>query len=245
MPHIIYIGSILLLLLLAVFFKFALKGYSFLALALTAIAVIVGAYYVLTFKNTQLFLTLKRILTILVVLACLLIIFAEIPVIVHSQKREKAQSPYVIVLGAGVHGTKPSRVLSQRIDAAYEFLITYPETTAILSGGKGDGEAISEAQCMKNELIKKGIDESRLIMEDRSTTTKENFAFSKKILDEIAPGTTSVTVISSDTHLYRASVIAKEVGLEAKVYYAYTDYHVLRFTYALREAFAIWMEWIF
>ena len=243
--NMVYISIILFLLLLALFFKVALKGYSFLALVLVIIAVIIGAYYGLTFKNTQLFLNLKKILSVIVVLGCLLIIVAEIPVIVNSNKREKADSPYLIVLGAGVHGTRPSRILSQRINAAYDFLTAYPDTIAILSGGKGKDEEISEALCMKNELIKKGIDESRLILEDRSTTTKENFAFSKKILEEIAPKTTSITVISSDTHLYRAQLIAKESGLQAKVYYAYTDYHILRLSNFLREAVAVWAEWLF
>ena len=128
---------------------------------------------------------------------------------------------------------------------AYNFLNTYPETKAILSGGQGPGEDISEALCMKNELIKTGIDENRLILEDRSTSTEENLKFSKKILNELAPNTTKVTIISSDTHLYRASIIAKEIGFEPKVYYAYTDFHFLRLSYALRESVAVWVEWIF
>jgi uncharacterized SAM-binding protein YcdF (DUF218 family) len=68
--------------------------------------------------------------------------------------------------------------------------------------------------------------------------------FSKELLEEIAPGTKEITVISSDTHLYRACYIASEEGFEAKGYYAYTDYHVLRFTYMLREGVAVWKEWI-
>ena len=236
---------IVILLLLAFFFRFSLTGYSFLALTLLGIALIIGAFLLLSIKITPLTLALKRILACLVIIGCLLFFIAEIPITSNMKKQEKAESDYVIVLGAGVRGTVPSRILNQRITSAYNFLTEHPETKAILSGGQGKGEDISEALCMKNELIKKGIDENRLILEDRSTSTEENFKFSKAILDKLSPDTTKITVISSDTHLYRASIIAKDLGLEPKLYYAYTDYHFLRLSNALREAVAVWVEWIF
>ena len=242
---IFWISIAIFLLLLAFFFKFCLTGYSFLALTLLGIATVIIAFLLLSVKRTPLTLILKRALACLVIVGCLLVLIAEIPVLANMKKQEKAESDYVIVLGAGVHGTVPSIILNQRITSAYNFLTAYPETKAILSGGQGKGEDISEALCMKNELVKKGIDESRLILEDRSTSTEENFKFSKEILDKLAPGTTKITVISSDTHLYRASVIAKELGFEPKLYYAYTDFHFLRLSYALREAVAVWAEWLF
>ena len=242
---IFWISTIILLLLLALFFKFSLTGYSFLSLTLFGIALIICVYLLLSIKRTTLTTILKKVLTCLVILGFLLIVIAEIPILANMKKQEKADSDYVIVLGAGVHGTRPSRILNQRITAAYNFLVANPETKAILSGGQGPGEDISEALCMKNELIKKGIDANRLIMEDHSTSTEENLKFSKKIIDENSPNTTKITIISSDTHLYRASIIAKETGFEPKLYYAYTDFHFLRLSNALREAVAVWAEWIF
>lgn len=242
----VYITVISVLLLLAIFFKFALKGYSFLSLVLLFIALVVGAYFVLSMRSTKLFKKLRWILTSLVILLIILMTISEIPVISHMRKRERSASQYCIVLGAGVHGTTPSRVLNQRINAAYDFLTEHPDTVAILSGGQGPGEDITEAQCMKDRLISKGIDESRLYMEDRSTSTEENVAFSRKIIESLSGSTDEVTIISSDTHLYRACLIAKEAGFKTvKGYYAYTDYHVLRFTYMLREGVAVWKEWIF
>lgn len=236
--------SIIILILLAIFFKFCLRGYSFLSLVLLFVAGIIGAYFLLSLKDTLLFRKLRIILTCLVALVVIVMTITEIPVIAHMHKREKASSDYCIVLGAGVHGKTPSRVLNQRIKAAYDFLTEHPQAKAILSGGQGKGEDITEASCMKEKLVAMGIDESRLYLEEKSTTTKENFMFSKELLEEIAPGTKEITVISSDTHLYRACYIASEEGFEAKGYYAYTDYHVLRFTYMLREGVAVWKEWI-
>ncbi len=242
----VYITVISILLLLAIFFKFAMKGYSFLSLVLIFIALVVGAYFMLSKKDTKLFKRLRWILTSLVILFVILMTIAEIPVISHMRKRERSASQYCIVLGAGVHGTTPSRVLNQRINAAYDFLTEHPDTIAILSGGQGPGEDITEAQCMKDRLIAKGIDESRLYMEGKSTSTEENVAFSREIIKSLSGNMNEVTIISSDTHLYRACLIAKEAGFKTvKGYYAYTDYPVLRFTYMLREGVAVWKEWIF
>lgn len=235
---------IIILVFFAIFFKFCLRGYSFLSIVLLFIAGVIGAYYALSLKDTLVFKRLKIILTCLVVLLVIIMTISEIPVISYMHKREKAHSDYCIVLGAGVHGKTPSRVLNQRINATYDFLTEYPEAKAILSGGKGPGEDITEASCMKEKLLTMGIDEDRLLLEENSTSTKENLMFSKKILDKIAPNTKEITVISSDTHLYRACFLANEEGFEAKGYYAYTDYHVLRFTYMLREGVAVWKEWI-
>ena len=48
----------------------------------------------------------------------------------------------------------------------------------MLSGGKGDGENISEAEAMYRYLTGHGIDGDRLIREEESTSTKENLEFS-------------------------------------------------------------------
>ena len=240
-----YLLPIIILISLAIFYKFFMTGYSFLSVVLLFIAAIIGAYFILSLKNTVLFRNLKIILTCLVAVFLILMTVSEIPVISHMRKREKAHSQYCIVLGAGVHGTTPSRVLNQRIKTAYDFLTEYPDTKAILSGGQGSGEDITEALCMKNHLVRMGIDESRLILEEKSTSTKENLKFSKEILGTLAPDTKEITIITSDTHLYRACYLAKEEGLIPKGYYAYTDFPVLRLTYALREGVAIWKDWIF
>ena len=240
-----FLTAIILLLLLAVFFKTALVGYSFLALFLFFLALIVLAYFILSFFNTPVSRGLRTTLTVLVVLMCAVVIAAEIPLIACAHKREKAKSDYCIVLGAGVHGTRPSRVLNERINAAYDFLTEHPETIAVLSGGQGSDEEISEAECMFRELTQKGIDASRLIKEEQSTSTEENMMFSADVLQKIASGITEVTVISSETHLYRASCYARRAGLTPSCWYAKTAYPVLRATYSLRECAAIWLMWIF
>ena len=89
---------------------------------------------------------------------------------------------YIIVLGAHVQGTRLTLALLERTRRALQYLEENPETKAVLSGGQGEGEDISEAQAMCNYLVEHGIDRERLILEGRSTSTTENLKFSLEII---------------------------------------------------------------
>jgi len=119
---------------------------------------------------------------------------------------------YVIVLGARVKKDSLSLSLQYRLDAALQYANEYPHVTLILSGGQGPDEPMSEAEAMRRFLTKNGIDEDRLILEEKSTSTYENILFSKKLLpSEIH----TITIITSDYHLARARKIAASLGLES------------------------------
>lgn len=148
----------------------------------------------------------------LVVVGCILVGFLAIEgtLIVYGQSKPAQGAEYMIVLGARVKGQKVTINLARRLDTAYQYLQKNPETTVILSGGQGSGEEISEAEAMQRYLQKKGIDPSRMILEDRSTNTDENLAFSMRKI----PSTDARTVIvTNDFHVYRALRIAKKKGL--------------------------------
>lgn len=149
----------------------------------------------------------------------------------------------VILLGCAVVGERPSWMLSYRIDSAYKYLEEHPDTVAVLSGGQGSNEAISEAQCMFNELTEKGIDPSRLYLEDKSTNTFENISFSKKIIDENNLST-DVAIATSSFHLKRATMIACKQGLNPARISSYTS-HYLRATYYVRDTFGVIKEFLF
>lgn len=113
---------------------------------------------------------------------------------------------YIIVLGAKVNGTQPSGALKNRIDVASEYLSKNPDTLVIASGGQGPDEGISEAECIRQGLTQRGIDESRIIMEDKSTSTLENLTFSLKLITEETP---SIGLVTNNFHVYRSMKIAE------------------------------------
>ncbi|MCH1626986.1 YdcF family protein [Ferdinandcohnia quinoae] len=117
---------------------------------------------------------------------------------------------YLIILGAKVNGNIPSLSLSYRINTAAEYLLNNPNTIAIASGGMGPGETITEAEAIQNGLIAKGIDESRIFLEDRSTSTYENVSFSKSFIPNDAQ---QGIIVTNDYHVYRAVQIAGDADL--------------------------------
>ena len=113
---------------------------------------------------------------------------------------------YIIVLGAKVNGTQPSGALRNRIDVASEYLHENPETLVIASGGQGPDEGISEAECIFRGLIQRGIDESRIIKEDQSTSTLENLTYSLTLIEKTSP---SIGLVTNNFHVYRSMKIAE------------------------------------
>ena len=118
----------------------------------------------------------------------------------------------VIILGCQVRGEEPSLMLKNRLDAALEVLRENPEAVCIASGGKGSGENISEAECMRRYLVANGIEDERIFTEDKSTSTEENLAFSREILDNLGISD-NIIIATSEFHQYRASIYAKKNGL--------------------------------
>ena len=146
-------------------------------------------------------------------------------------------SDTVIVLGCQLRGDKPSKMLKQRLDKAYEYLCENPDAVAIMSGGQGGDEIMPEAVAMYNYLVEKNVDPARLFIESDSHNTEQNMEYSAKIIEENSLDT-NVVVITQAFHQYRASVYAKEAGLTAYALNCKTNPGTLP-TYWLRELFAV------
>lgn len=166
----------------------------------------------------------------------------ESALIVNAINATPPSDATLVILGCSVNGETPSQMLRLRIDAAEKFMKENPESKAVLSGGQGPGEDITEALCMYRELTARGISPDRLYMEDRSTSTRENVAFSKEIILRENLNT-KVAVVSNNFHLYRASLSVKEAGLEFYSVSAFTPYPLLA-TYVMREYMGIIAQWV-
>ncbi|MCM1529604.1 MAG: YdcF family protein [Alistipes sp.] len=139
----------------------------------------------------------------------------------------------LVVLGCQVRGDQPSQMLRRRLDAAYGFLAENGDVKVIVSGGQGSDEEISEALCMRNYLVSRGISEDRIIMEDKSTDTRENIRFSKAIIEEQGLPA-DITIVTDGYHQLRADIFARQEGLRAYNISASTALWLLP-TYWVRE----------
>jgi len=129
----------------------------------------------------------------------------------YSHAEASPGADYIIVLGAQVMGDVPSAKLRNRIEVAIDYLKDNPNTVAFLSGGQGPGENISEARAMYTEMTKVGISDSRLILEDKSTSTEENIRFTKALM---SPNLQKGIIVTNDFHIFRAVKTAQKQGLE-------------------------------
>lgn len=142
---------------------------------------------------------------------------------------------YIIVLGAQVKGETVSNSLKLRLDKAIEYLEAHEDTIVIVSGGKGPGELITEAEAMQRYLVERGIPQTRIRKEDKSTSTVENLKFSKLYTGE----SRSVGIITSDFHMFRGKAIAYQQGYESIVGIAAKSDPVLKLNLMIRECFAV------
>jgi len=170
-------------------------------------------------------------------LCLLLVFFIIVEGLVISGMSEEGEDDleYIIVLGAHVRGTTPSAALRWRIEEAYDYLTENPDTVAILSGGQGKGEDISEAECMRRELVERGIDESRLILEDNSTSTAENMEFSFRIIGDLSA---PVGIVTNNFHVWRSVRSARAVGAENICGISAPFKNALLLHYMVREFFS-------
>lgn len=174
------------------------------------------------------------------VLLCLVL---SVMMTAAAHRKPKEEPAVVIVLGCKVNGTEPSLMLLERMQTAYAYLEAHPHIPVIVSGGKGSDEAFSEAECMAEYLMAKGIAADRIILEDKSASTAENLQFSKNILEQ--KGITGDCMLVTDGfHQYRAQYLAKKEALCCYAVSADTAWYLLP-TYWVREWFGILHAWVF
>lgn len=152
----------------------------------------------------------------------------------------------VIVLGAGLRQDRPSLLLRYRLDAAYEYAVAHPDALLVTSGGQGRDEWVPEGQAMRDYLIEKGLDPERVFAECKSTSTEQNFEFSKELLrakgvDVEQP----IVYVTNAFHCYRAGKYAAMAGFEnAKAIPAGIPLRSVLTCY-LREVLAVLYYWVF
>ncbi len=236
--------SVMILLVLGLVTKFCLVGYSFSAYILWGLAALAACYQLLNLlahNHPKAAKHLRWLLNTCIAIGLTAAIITGCYIYHGGLGDAEADCDYVIVLGAGVNGTVPSLILSNRIDQAYTYLTENPDVICIVSGGKGPGEDISEAQCMFERLTAKGIAPERIWMEDQSTSTRENFQFTLNLIEEkTGSRPTRLAVLSSEFHLFRAGLVGAECGIDAAGIPAKTSWFSLRINYYLREIAAVW-----
>lgn len=229
---------------LAFFLKFCIPGYSFSALVCICLIAIILFYTFMPLvglKFPELARITTKIFTGILILGLLVVGITEAIIIKASFGDPLEPVDYVVVLGAKVNRDGPSVSLMDRICAAYEYAESHPDAILVLSGGQGTDEPITEAECMYRELIALGVDPLQLRMEDYATSTWENLNFSLEMIGEkTGQRPEKLAVLSSEYHLFRASLFADACGVEFVGVPAKTTKISLRVNYFMREVAGVW-----
>lgn len=211
------------------------------AFGLAAIALCYRILHLFSCKYKKVIRICSMVLTILLIVGFLVVCVTGAFVGSATSGDRKDDLAYIVVLGAKVNGTAPSRTLRERIDAAAAYLHENPNTIAVVSGGQGSDEGISEAQCIYNGLVQRGVASERIWLEDRATSTWENLNFSLELIqDKAGSRPEEIGLVTSDFHLYRGKLFAKKCGIQAYGIPGRTENRLYFFNYYLREIAGIW-----
>ncbi|WP_460887932.1 YdcF family protein [Promicromonospora xylanilytica] len=174
---------------------------------------------------------------VLVGTALSLLLFASIALLGRADTVSHREDA-VIVLGTALKGDEVTPSLRSRLDVAVEYSTANPDAVVVVTGGQGPGETIAEALAMERYLVAHGVAEGRIVREDRSTSTYENFVRAKVLLDARLDAGYTTAFITSEYHVFRAGEIAQGAGIGSTHAHADTPWYQVPVDY-VRELLAI------
>ena len=201
-------------------------------------------------------------------MACLVIfIVIEALIFLGASGSSQPNLDYVIVLGARVREDGVSSSLKKRLDTAIRYSRENPETVFVLSGGKGDDEPVTEAEAMRDYMVYNGISPDKILLETHSTSTVENIAYSRLVIEEdrakkkerqaasankvllpsgavvVAPDKpVQIGILTNNFHMFRAKKIAGKWGIKDAAGLVSQSDPVLFLHQCIREALAVFKD---
>ena len=136
--------------------------------------------------------------------------------------KKKRDADYIIVLGAGIIGSRVTPLLAARIEKGIELLCYNPNAVLIMSGGQGSGEDIPESKAMADYALDKGVDVEKIILEQKSVSTQENLCFSRELMNKQKP---QIIIVTTAYHVFRALILAKQQGIRCVGFGAKTKWY--------------------
>lgn len=168
-----------------------------------------------------------KILLILLGTGMLLFGSLEIVIALHDGSNIVGEPQVMVIFGCQVKPDGPSILLRDRLDTALEYLEDHPDMTVVVTGGKGDDEHMSEAQCMYNYLTEHGVNGENIYMEDQSRNTWQNANYTMDLLIQNGYDITDdVILVSSGFHLARIEMLWDRARVARLPNETYNDQYV-------------------
>lgn len=166
-------------------------------------------------------------------------------IIISANTDKNVGVDYLVILGAGLKGEEITLTFKNRLDKGIKYLGENPGLKVVVTGGQGPGETITEAEAMERYLVRNGIDKSRIIKEDKATSTSENMKYTKEVLGKLTGKSDhSIMIVTNDFHMFRSKGLARHNGFTAYGLPAATNPLILPNCY-IREYFAVVKSLVF
>jgi uncharacterized SAM-binding protein YcdF (DUF218 family) len=163
----------------------------------------------------------------------------------HDQVDAAFRPELIVILGASTPNAQPSPTLVERLKLGHKLALVSPEAMIVVSGGVDFRQTVSEAQVMKDYLLRLGLAESRIVMEDESTSTYENLLFTARKLQTLNVGQQArMMLVTSDFHTLRSELIAARVGWKEVISAGAITPLYMRYNAWIREYFACLSGWL-
>jgi len=128
---------------------------------------------------------------------------------------------YVILLGGGIdkNGKLPKSVMN-RVEKTAEYLQHNEKAICVVTGGTLKWLPYAEAPEIKRQLVARGIEAERVLVEDQALDTIQNFQLSCGMLanergvSESEILNSKIVVVTTHFHLRRAERLAKRMGFK-------------------------------
>jgi vancomycin permeability regulator SanA len=149
-----------------------------------------------------------------------------------------------VILGAAVwSGDRPSPVLRERINTGYDLLQNGTVQFLVLTGGNAPNE-LPEAEVARRELLKRGVDPTRIVQETHTHSTLEQILYIRDQL--LKQGWSSFIIVSDQFHLKRALEICEFNGINARGVSSESPLGPQNLAiYHFRESVALILYWMF
>lgn len=119
----------------------------------------------------------------------------------------------IVILGYGLKkdGTMKDELVD-RLRVGMNCALEYPNAYVICTGGGSVPDA-KEADVMGQWLLDEGLEEERLILENKSMTTGQNAINTLQIIQEYYPEIDEIAIVTSDYHIPWAQILFKAESL--------------------------------
>lgn len=154
----------------------------------------------------------RRLLMVFVALGALGWLASAAGVLWAAVRDGAVPADAIVVLGAAQYQGRPSPVLRTRLDHAIGLYARGLAPRLVLTGGIAEGDRESEAVVSRNYVLRAGIPDSAILLENDGRTTGQSLRAVGRLLG--VRGTRRVVLVSDPFHLFRASLVARRHGLE-------------------------------